>query len=44
MMIRAIKRWLQRRQPKPMGQHVAGQRAVAVHVYLAGATTRGLWK
>lgn len=39
-MIRAIRRWFQR--PKPIGQHVAGQRAVAVHVIVAGRTTRGL--
>ena len=41
-MIRAIKRWLKRRQPNPMGEHVAGQRAVAVHVVESGRLTRGV--
>lgn len=41
-MIRAIKRWFQRPKPEPMGEHVAGQRAIAVHIYMAGRTERGL--
>ena len=41
-MISAIRRFFRRPKPKPIGQHVAGQRAVAVHVIVAGRTTRGL--